>query len=238
MIPPRALLAALAVSAAALWPPAAAAAESPGCPSFEPPTVTVDLRMAPLSHDFGRSVDQLAALPGRAPGPAGAGRGHVLGLTQVEFGERSEIAVGFQRLGDGSFCGALSTVDITFGAQERTVYVARELPRGSCIHDEVLTHEMRHVAVDEALVEEYRPIVKRRLDSVVGRVGTKRGRSQNQVMSALRRPVEAEMKKILRDFAREREKRQARIDTVDEYERVSQSCDGEVGTYLKGRARG
>ncbi|WP_051340222.1 hypothetical protein [Azospirillum halopraeferens] len=226
-------------AAAACWLAAAApaVAQADGCPAFERPQVSVSLTNAPLRRDFTRTIQQLARIPGRAPGPAGSGSGHILGLAHAVFQQTYDIAVSYGQLGDGAYCGALASVSVTFGTQERVVYVARELPRGSCIHREVLDHEMQHVAVDDALMEEYLAIIRRRVAAVAAQTGTVRSRSRQQVMTTLRRPIDAEMRTILDEFTRERDRRQAGVDTVDEYERVSRSCGGELGKYVTGQGR-
>ncbi|HYH19177.1 MAG TPA: hypothetical protein VD995_11225 [Azospirillum sp.] len=230
-------MAAALVAAVVLSAPGLAAAQSNGCPAFDRPTVQVDFQAAPLGRDDTRSTAQLAGLPGRAPGPAGASGGNILGLAHAKYGEQSQLGAVFQPQRDGSVCAAVSSVKVTFGFIERVVYVARELPRGSCIHGEVLAHEMKHVATDEALLKEFQPEIRRRIETAAARLGTVRARSQQQAVQALRRPLDAALKGLLQEFSRNRDDRQARVDTIQEYQRVSRSCGGELGKYIKGKAK-
>ena len=224
-------------AAVVLSAPRPAAAQSNGCPAFDRPSVQVDFQVVPLGRDDTRSTAQLAGLPGRAPGPAGASGGNILGLAHAKYGEQSQFGVLFQPQRDGSVCAALSTVKVTFGFIERVVYVARELPRGSCIHGEVLAHEMMHVATDEALLKEFAPAIRRRIETAAARLGSVRARSQQQAAQALRRPLDAALKELLQDFSRERDRRQAKVDTIAEYKRVSGSCGGELSKYIKGKTK-
>ncbi|HEY0835696.1 MAG TPA: hypothetical protein VGE72_17470 [Azospirillum sp.] len=230
-------MAAALVAAVVLSGSRPAAAQSNGCPAFDRPTVQISFQVAPLGRDDTRSVTQLAGLPGRAPGPAGASGGNILGLAHAKYGEQSQLGALFQAQRDGAVCAALSSVKVTFGFIERVVYVARELPRGSCIHAEVLAHEMKHVATDEALLKEFEPIIRSRLETVAARQGTVRARSNQQAVQALRRPLDAALKDLLQDFSRERDRRQAKVDTIQEYQRVSRSCDGELSRYIKGKTK-
>lgn len=209
-----------------------AAAQGMDCGAFPPVALSLDIAVAPLQRNDGLGIAQLGRLPGRSPGPAGAARGHVLGLTQARYGEQSQVSALFQRLPDGSYCASASKLEVSFGYQERTVFIARELPAGSCVHGEVLAHEMRHVAVDEALLREFAPLIRRRLDEAVARMAPVRSRSQQQAMAAVRRPLEQAMRAVMQEFGRERDRRQARIDTVEEYARIREVCDGEVNKYL------
>ncbi|MBP2297998.1 hypothetical protein [Azospirillum picis] len=210
----------------------AAVAQDRGCGQFPAPQLTIDSTLAPVQRDDGLTIAQLTRLPGRGPGPVGTSTGHVLGLTLARYGEQSQVSALFKALGDGTYCAAPSAVAVTFGFQQRIVHVAREIPGASCLHGEVLAHEMRHVAVDETLLRDMLPQIRSRLTDVVGRMQPVRSRSQNQAMAAIRRPLETEMRRIMRDFGQERDRRQAQVDSVEEYERVSRVCNGEARNYL------
>ncbi len=209
-----------------------AAAQSNGCSGFPPTKLVFDSVLAPIQRDDGRTIAQLTRLPGRTPGPAGSAGGHVLGLTLARYGEQSQVSALFRAMGDGTYCASASTVTISFGFQQRIVHVASEIPVNSCLHGEVLAHEMRHVAVDEALLREMMPMIRIRLDQVLEGMAPVRSRSQAQAMAAIRRPLESAMRRIMQEFGRERDRRQAQVDTVEEYERVSRVCNGEARNYL------
>ncbi|MBY6261490.1 hypothetical protein EI613_06040 [Azospirillum sp. 412522] len=214
-----------------------AAAQSNGCGGFPPPKLALDTVLAPIQRDDGLTVAQLTRLPGRTPGPASTGDSHVLGLTQARYGEQSQVSALFKTMGDGTYCASASALTISFGFQQRIVHVAREIPADSCLYGEVLAHEMRHVAVDEALLNEMMPQIRSRLDQVIGELAPVRSRSQSQAMAAIRRPLESAMRRIMQEFGRERDRRQAQVDTVEEYERVSRVCNGEARNYLPKPAR-
>ncbi|MGR0183591.1 hypothetical protein [Azospirillum aestuarii] len=202
------------------------------CPDFAPARVVLDLQIAPLRTDYSQSIRQLAQKPGRRPIAGRTANSHTLGLAAIQYNQQWQAGVMTASLGQGRYCGAAQTLTVTFGYDERTVYVARELPQGSCIHGEVLAHEMNHVTVDEQLLREYVPVLKRRLEDVVGRARPAQGRSERQVMAAIEQPIKAAMRQLMEEFGRERNARQARIDTPAEYERISRSCNGEINRYL------
>ncbi len=216
----------------------AAAQQGGACPDYGPTQLKVDVLTAPLRRDYGRSINQLAGMPGRAPGPAGASNGHILGLALVKHGERSNLEALIQPMGDGTFCVTPKLLTAGFGYEERTIYVARELPQNSCIFGEVLSHEMKHIAVDEQLLREYAPTLNRRLEAVAARMKPVRARSKDQAMRALLLPVNSLLRQMLQEFGQERERRQSQVDTLAEYERVSRSCNGEINRYIpKGKRR-
>lgn len=222
------------LAAGALWLSTVPAVAGVACPAFDPPRVKVTPQIAPLVRDNGRTIAELATIPGRAPGPAGRSNGHILGLAHARYGEESQFRAMFRPLPGGDVCGAPASLAVTFGFQERRLYVARELPRESCIHGEVLRHEMKHIAVDEALLKEFIPRIQQRLEAVVERIGAVRRRTQEQAMAAIRQPIDTALKQVMQEFTRERDRRQKQVDSPEEYARVSRSCGGELARYLAG----
>lgn len=222
----------LAVAAAGWCAPAAAATVA-GCGSFAPPEVRVEMVLAPLATSNARTVAQLDTMPDRKPGPAGIAAGHVLGLTQAKYGQQSQIQAVFRSRRDGTVCAAPATLSVSFGFQERRLFVARELPPGTCIHREVTNHEMRHVAVDERLLREFIPKLESRLRGVMVGIGTVHAHSQDQAMATIRHPIDGALRVLMDEFTRQRDRRQALVDSVAEYKRVTRSCDGELTRYVK-----
>ncbi|MDQ2104394.1 hypothetical protein [Azospirillum isscasi] len=214
--------------------PAAAQTGVASCPDFAPGRVVLDVQVAPLRTDYSQSIRQLAQKPGRRPTAGRTANAHIMGLAAIQYNQQWQVGVVTASLGQGRYCGAAQTLTVTFGYDERTVYVARELPQGSCIHGEVLAHEMRHVAVDEQLLREYVPALKRRLEDVVARARPVQGRSERQVMAAIEQPIRAAMRQLIEEFGRERNARQARVDTPAEYDRIGRSCNGEINRYIGG----
>lgn len=228
---------ALALAGLVFWaaPPETAAAAVDACPTVERVDLLVETLNPPVKHVYNRGTGQLTAMPGRGHGPQGTLKSAVLGLSTVRFGFISEIGAYFTLGPNATVCGRVNMLKVSFGYQERTVLVAKELPRDSCIHGEVLAHEMRHVAVDDALLTEYVDIVRRRLETFVVKLGPVVSRSQNHAMTVMRGQVDRELEALNREFSRERDRRQMQIDTLQEYRRVSDSCGGEAARFLKGR---
>lgn len=206
------------------------------CPVVERVELIIDPQRSPVRRAYDRTSRTLTAMPGRGHAPPGIAKGAVLGLSTVRSGYWSEVGAIFSLAPRARVCGRLSSLRVRFGYEDRTVYVASELPRGSCIHKEVLDHELRHVAVDDTLLEEFLGKLRPRLEAMIARIGPVYAASQNRAMSVIRGAVDRELEAITRDFSRERDRLQATIDTAEEYRRVTNSCDGELFRYLKGGA--
>ena len=226
----------LAFLLAAVVPAWAVSAEAQirGCTPAKDPEVVIEPRLAELGKDYSKSSRALSSVPGRAPLPAGSSGGRVLGLALAQFGERQQMSVSTQTLANGSVCASVASVRVTFGFESRRVFVARELPPGSCIYNEVQSHEMKHVRADEELLRRYLPRVDERLRVELRRMSPMRAANGQQAVGAIRNRIEQLLRGMLDEFTREHDRVQAQIDTVDEYRRLSASCGGELSRYLPG----
>lgn len=213
---------------------ASAQGRSVACPAFKPPSIELVIQQAPVSYEFGKPLAALERLQSSRRTIQGGKGSHVLGLAHVKLVSQVQFTVSIARLPDGSFCAAPATVRANFGVAESRVLVARELPRGSCIHGEVLAHEMRHVEVDRALLQEYTPKIRAAMDETVERIGSVRDRNDKAILAMIKSRIESGMKASFRQFEAARNQRQEQVDTPAEYDRVSRSCGGELSRVLRG----
>lgn len=214
------------------------AAQIRGCPPAADPVMLIEPRLAQLERDYSKPSAALSTMPGRAPLPAGASGGQVLGLAQAQFGERQQIGLSTQTLPNRTVCASVERLQVTFGFESRRVFVARELPAGTCIYNEVQSHEMKHIRADEELLHQFLPRVGERLRTELRRVSPVRAASGQEAMGFIRSRLDQTLRTLLDEFSRERDRVQSHIDTVDEYRRVSASCNGELSRYLpSSRAR-
>lgn len=230
---PVAVLAAVLAGNLVFAGPVAAQPRS-GCPAADRVDLAIETLDSDVKYVFNRSVYELSDMPGRSHVPPGLTHAPVLGLSTVRLGIDSEMAAIFSLGANATVCGRLSMLQVRVGYQERTVLVAKELPKGSCIHNEVLTHERKHVAVDDAMLKTFTSLVRPRIEALIARIGPVVARSQSHAMNVLRGQVDRELDALSREMNRERDRRQAEVDTLEEYQRVTDSCNREVRKYLKG----
>lgn len=132
-------------------------------------------------------------------------------------------------------CAHISDVTLKIGYTDSTIYVARELPRRSCPYKEVLAHERKHKQVDAELMAEYKPIFEKAARDIVANIGHVRAGSRSDAEDQIAEALNSHMKKLADAFTAERIKRQAAIDTAEEYARVTASCDGRLLNVLEAR---
>lgn len=123
-------------------------------------------------------------------------------------------------------------ITLTFGFTPVTVYVAREFPQGSCAYKEIHEHEMRHFKTYQ---DHMAGIEKTLNDTLANRFATAkvwRGPA-GQTAAQLQRELDERWLPYVQREIQKVEVAQALIDTPEEYERVTNSCDGEIRNRLR-----
>ena len=220
---PNKLIAGLICLSSAL--PAAAADE---CERLAPPSVT--LRRLPekfsinTRHDH-REITHLASELAR-PGT------RVLGLTRGTATVRMEVRSHSYVDRSGRWECTSPKIVVTYGYDPMTVYIAREFPEQTCAYNEIFEHELRHVKTYQkhlvAIEGELTETLRRRFATGTpwrGPVGNTHAMLQREIDDRWLPYIKREISKV--------EAAQAMVDTPDEYERVSKSCNGEIRRRIK-----
>ncbi len=121
-------------------------------------------------------------------------------------------------------CYYLSAIEAQLGYDYRLVQIAREIPEGSCLYDEIRRHEYKHVAVDEAAVRENLSYVASQLHAVANSLGVTKAVDDQQAQRRVDAALRAAIKPILAHVSALRSAAQDRVDTPAEYARVEQAC--------------
>ncbi len=109
-----------------------------------------------------------------------------------------------------------------------TIYIAREFPPGTCKHNAIREHELKHIEVDREIVNKYAALigaaVKQELDkqSLFGPYHTNQSKEVEAYLSGR---IAAVIKYHHDMMSDERKRRQQVIDSLNEYERVNHLCD-------------
>ena len=109
-----------------------------------------------------------------------------------------------------------------------TILVAREFPRGTCQHNEILNHEKKHVAVDRIIVKKYRKVMEGYLRDILTRVsvyGPVHAAKAPAVKKEMSDYIEKALDNVTTKMYAERRQRQQAVDNKNEYDRVSNACN-------------
>ncbi len=210
---------------------------SAACPQAGDPNVIVTTDTGPIQFDRSQSIPQLTRLAAEPLArQATTAREHVpMGLTAAQAETRYKVEARISRLPDGTVCAALTDLTIQLSHAKTTVYIARELPVGSCIEREVKIHENRHVAVNNGILSEYQARISNELRPSLRNIGALRVNNPEVGMEAISQRVKPYIDAAIKKMDTERLRRQAQIDTPQEYERASRVCNGEAQRYIPRR---
>ena len=152
-----------------------------------------------------------------------------LGLTLTRIINTARISAYLQNdfIGNGA-CGALTALDVEFGFEPHTIYIPAEFAPQSCAYNAIYAHEARHVATDRAILEDHLPILLARIKEAAASIAPVYGVDPAAVQATLKAQIEQIMEAEMQSFSRGRERAQARVDSVEEYAMVSQSCGGII----------
>lgn len=201
----------------------------PGSAAPEP-EISVAVVKDPVRTDTSQSHRRLRArMLCERPG---AMTGHYLGLSQATVDTRFHVQAYARSTSEG-LKGGLASVSIELRLKDRTVYVARELPEGSCAYRETLAHEKRHTAIDDAILENFKPRMEKAVREAAADLQGLRGDSRADLLAAIRRPLQAVLQRQMTALEREREQRHAAFDTGKGKTRPAKSCDVSAQHYLE-----
>jgi hypothetical protein len=157
---------------------------------------------------------------------------HALGLTVVQWGTDISVA-GLAGPRGGRQCFVATELHVRFGLQAHLVFIAREIPRGSCLWRDVHAHEMRHVGVNRESIRAAASLLTADVETLarqgISAEGPTVEAAQQQVLDRLR----AAVRRAEQAFDQRSTRGHASIDTPEEYERASRACGGEAQRLLR-----
>ena len=166
-----------------------------------------------VKTDFTRSIGQLSA-----NGAATVGR-MVLGLVETKLTGAVEFtAPGVVKPLSGRYCMRPS-LKLTLAFKPTTLYVAREHAAGSCEFDITMDHEKKHIAVYQKYLDQMALDVRDELREQLGdRIQYFDSAAAGE--TSIRQRSAAILQPYLERGAQESAKRQALVDTPEEYFRL------------------
>ncbi|MGB9152275.1 MAG: hypothetical protein WCD70_04215 [Alphaproteobacteria bacterium] len=184
-------------------------------PVFEEPTYNYDASIPDLQV---LSQDAYHVIP----------EGLTLGLTHYQPMLRVNPVSLARDLPDGTTCVQVDHVDISFGYRNVVVYIANEIPQGTCGFDEVMGHEQKHVAVQKQILADFIPTLQSRLKDYLAQNGSFRGNDYGEAVTWMHDNVQYVAQDTINQVLNENTRLQHNIDTVEEYTRVGNACGGQL----------
>ena len=146
-----------------------------------------------------------------------------IGLTHASFAHRSSIEVkGVEDRASHRAC-VRPHVNVELSLRPMTVYVAREYANDECRARTIREHEQRHVDVYSAYAREAVSRLTAQLETIVG-TKPHYAYTVGDAQHALDQRIGQQLDAFMRESRSVIAERQARVDTPEEYARVSMAC--------------
>jgi hypothetical protein len=203
------------------------AAPDAACPTGPVPQIRVVTDITDTVYDYSRPLAELNRLGARAATATGNDVRRLLGLTHQTFAIAANTAPGkVVERADGGFCYGYGDGTITLRLTTE-IFLASELPAGSCLYGQVLAHEERHAKVGRRLFSEYAAAVDTAIADSLAEVPFIAIDEPGVAPLAAAARLQAIIEPLYNDFKSTYRKRQAIIDTSGEFARVREACPGE-----------
>ncbi len=150
---------------------------------------------------------------------------HHLAFTTSRVEWRSEIDTRYREEA-GGVCARPARVALSLVQAEHLVRIAGEIPRGGCLWQEVLAHEMRHVAVNRRTLRAAAARARAAAEAWALRAEG-RGVSLDEAMAGLQEGLRRAIEPALAGMREARGAAHGRIDSRAEYERLGEVCPAD-----------
>lgn len=184
-------------------------------PVFEDPRYdfTADIAsIQGMAHDTRRSIRESLTL----------------GLTRYEPMLEFRLPIKGVTFPDGLSCAYVTNAEVRIGYRNVTVYIAREIPRDSCGFDEIMAHEQKHIAVNRQVLHDYAPLIREKLHSYLKLNGVFRQQKADYALKLLHEKLQIIINDLSAQMMKDNEERQRQVDGLDEYRRITTSCNGQM----------
>ena len=198
------------------------------CQQAPLPKINIVMTSKQVQYDFSRSKRELKGfnIDTKSPYDSNA-HTEVGGLMNGEISVNSQVSFGYlQDTNSGQACYWYDTIDVKMHI-DPTILIAKEHAKGTCEHSAILEHEMKHIKIDRAVLKKYKAKIESDLHKIARKVGTIgpislsiSGRTQNKMMKVIEKAVSNQTERMYS----ERRKLQQIVDSLEEYERVSNMC--------------
>ncbi|WP_374651588.1 hypothetical protein [Dongia sp.] len=222
-------LAAFGILAITVWAEPAAAAACGG--TIAPPVVSVRTDARPATQDHSRGIANLSGDPRLAVPHGLRDFRYAVGVTAAEADGKSKWEMRGEALPDGRQCWWITQLQIVITVSTK-VFIAKEVPRGSCLWNEVVKHEAKHVRTDQKLFPQMAGLIRPKvLRAVSHSIATK---SQAEARTVLGNLINKATAAAVADFQKTRNAMQLKIDTREEYSRPNRVCgEAEVTAAIQ-----
>jgi len=202
------------------------------CKVKKSPEITVSASDTTVQYDHSRTQAQLDNFEVDTISPYAAGtQTHVGGLMSGEVSVNQSmqfVKETYPALNTG--CLLINKLHIKMHIKP-TIFIAREFPKTGCMYAAVMEHEKKHIQVDRAIINKYSNMIGKGVTEAMNRIGYAHGPYKISQLNGQQNYLNDKINNIIKKYADamtvERQKLQQQVDSLAEYERVTNLCKGK-----------
>jgi len=130
-------------------------------------------------------------------------------------------------------CAQIKKIKINFGFEKTTIYMPIEIKENTCEYNSVLNHEKKHVKKDLSFIKYAYPYIKKDIINLMRKIGVIRSGSSTNAKRRITKKIDDKMNYLAKKYSSIRHKMQRKIDTPQEYKRLSNSCHGRIKNIVR-----
>ena len=206
-----------------------AAADPNVCTMPQPTQINVVPRTAEVKLDTSMSKDEIQNHHVDTTNPYGYNvETHTLGYMRGRVQMSQRVKINHQMvMGNRGVCIWYESIDLDISI-DPTIVLASELNKDECQFKAVYEHEMKHVMVDRKIVNKYAKSMGQKIYDGLGSrgfiVGPVKADNAQAVVDRMQKTVADILKLESQKLEIERMEKQQEIDSLEEYQRVSNLC--------------
>jgi hypothetical protein len=163
----------------------------------------------------------------------GIGENIPLGITRYRPFVEFRVPVKTTTFPDGTSCAEIERADVTIGYKEVTIYIANDVPQGTCGFDEIMAHEHKHIAVNRQILQDYVPIIRDSLRDYLRTNGVFYEQDHDFALHLLHEKIQDILNQLGGQMVQDNVTRQRQVDTPQEYRRLSDACNGQLQSVIR-----
>jgi hypothetical protein len=193
------------------------------------PSINIDIVEVPVRFDMTKAVEDLGRMKQTLPSRF-AGDVDVITGGMMSGDIKLAHALSFKKSPQNPKCFAIEQIDITLSMTSK-IYVAQDFQKRPCLFKEIFAHEAKHIDVD-------RDVLQKHSDRIMSGLHLLWERPQDYIFLAprslhvparnmIRDDVAEALKALFIHMMQDRNYAQSKVDTIEEYARISDACPQE-----------
>jgi len=207
-----------------------AAASNIECRAPVTPPIVVEVTEEEISYDFNKSEEDLGEFRKKdAYSVYGDAPITTRGLAKQEIKFAASLGYGSLKFTKMNVtCILINAIDLKLTVNP-VIYISKNIPKGSCLHDAVMEHELEHVEIFRRISKKYTKLMQVELDKTFAPWGYAFGPFTSSLAPVEQKKIETKVSDIAKKFidkmSIENARAQAKHDSLEEYESVNHKCD-------------